>query len=130
MAILSKRMLWAVAEQPPPQQLRLVIDQDVDLCFLPDRPRDISNWTLAFNVREKLGGTSAIALTTAGAQVVRTDTGRGIITVSLLDTDTSSLTVTTGLDDDEGYTWQLTRTDAGSETVLARGELILEQKSL
>jgi hypothetical protein len=36
--------------------------------------------------------------------------------------------VTSGLAKGKGYVWELTRTDSGYQTVLARGELILEQE--
>jgi hypothetical protein len=92
-----------------------------------DRPRSIASWSVTFQVKKKLGGTSVISKT-VGSGVALTDTGRGIITVSLAKADTSSLTLTSALADGEGYVWNLKRTDSGSNVVLARGELILEEE--
>jgi hypothetical protein len=116
-----------VLDMPPEQLIRIIRAQDLSLRFTMDRPRSVSGWSVTFAVKKKLGGTQVISRT-VGSGVTLTDTGRGVITVSLAKADTSSLTLTTALSDGEGYVWNLKRTDSGSNVVLARGEFILEEE--
>lgn len=112
---------------PPEQLLRIIRSQDLSLRFVMDRPRSISGWSVTFQIRKRLGGTSVLTKT-VGSGIALTDTGRGVLTVSLAKADTSGLTLTSGLASGEGYVWDLKRTDAGANVVLARGELVLEQE--
>jgi len=112
---------------PPEQLIRIIRAQDLALVFTMDRPRSIAGWAVSFTVAIKLAG--AVQFTkTVGSGITLTDTGRGILTVSIAKANTSSLTVTTGLATGEGYVWELCRTDADNRIVLARGELILERE--
>ena len=87
-----------------------------------DRPHPNS-----FVVKDALGGTAKLSKTVGGGITI-TDGPRGIVTIALAKGDTSSLTVTTALADGLGYVWEIKRTDSGSNLVLARGQLILEQE--
>ena len=109
------------------QNIRMIRAQDLQLRFTMDRPTAITGWAVTWKMVDALGGTAKITKT-VGAGVTLTDTGRGIITVALAKADTSTLPVTSGLAKSKGYVWELTRTDSGYQTVLARGELILEQE--
>ena len=109
------------------QTIRMVRAQDLELRFTMDRPAAIAGWAVTFKACDALGGTARITKTVA-AGVTLTDTARGVITVALARADTANLTVTTALAAGKGYVWELTRTDSGHQTVLARGELILEQE--
>jgi len=109
------------------QTLRMIRAQDLQLRFTMDRPTAIAGWSVTWKLADALGGTVKVTKT-VGSGVTLTDTARGVITVSLAKADTSTLTVTSGLAKGKGYVWELTRTDSGYQTVLARGELILEQE--
>lgn len=104
---------------PPEQTLRLIRAQDLTIRCVMEKPRSISSWAVTFQVRDSLGGTSRITKT-VGSGIALTDTGKGILTITLDKADTSSLTV-------RSYVWDIKRTDSGSNVVLARGELILEE---
>ena len=112
---------------PAEQTIKIIRAQDLQLRFTMDRPTALTNWTVTFKVLDGLAGTARITKT-VGAGVTLTDATKGIITVALAKADTSALTVTTGLAKGKGYVWELTRTNAGYQTVLARGELVLEQE--
>src|SRR6188472_2239208 len=112
---------------PPEQTLRLIRAQDLTLRFVMSPPRDITSWTATFEVEDKLAG-SAVITKTVGSGVTLADTGKGIIEVSLAKADTSALTVSSALTAGKGYVWELKRTNAGFNVVLARGQLILEQE--
>lgn len=115
---------------PAKQTISIVRDQDLSLRFTMDEVTSIASWAVTFSVKLRSAtGTlgSALVTKTVGSGVTLTDTTNGIITVTLADTDTSSLTLTEALSAGERYVWDLKRTDAGSEVVLARGDLVLEQ---
>lgn len=112
---------------PPEQTIRLIRAQDLTLRFFLSPPRDMTSWTVTFEVEDKLAG-SAVITKTVGSGVTLADTGKGILEVSLAKADTSSLTVSSGLATGKGYVWELKRTNSGSNVVLARGQLILEQE--
>jgi hypothetical protein len=116
-----------VVDMPPEQLIRIIRGQDLSLRFTMDRPRSVSGWSVSFTLKKKLAGTTVLSKT-VGSGVTLTDAGRGVITVSLAKSDLSSATLTTALADGEGYVWDLKRTDSGSNVVLARGELILEEE--
>lgn len=109
------------------QTLRLVRAQDLQLRFTMDRPTPIAGWSVTFKVCDAPGGAARITKTVS-AGVTLTDAARGVLTVTLAKADTANLTVTTALAAGKGYVWELTRTDTGHQTVLARGELVLEQE--
>lgn len=112
---------------PSEQMLRIIRAQDLTFKARMQPPQDISGWTLAFRVRDSLGGTSVIYKTTAGGIAID-EAGQGTISISLARADTSSLTPSKDLAAGKGYVWEIRRTDSGYETVLARGQLILEQE--
>lgn len=94
---------------------------DVTLRFNAVLPTGITGWTVYFQVRDNLGGTLRISKSTGGNGVTLADTGKGIIEVTLAEADTTSLSV-------GNYVWDLKRTDAGSNAVLAHGTLTLRQE--
>jgi hypothetical protein len=104
---------------PPEQTIRLIRAQDITIVCTMEKPRSISGWAITFQVRDSLGGTSRITKT-VGSGITITDAGKGVISISLAKGDTSGLTV-------QSYVWDIKRTDSGSNVVLARGELILEE---
>lgn len=117
---------------PPDQTICLVRDDDASLVFGMDDVQDITGWAVSFVVRLRDAngdlGATAIINKSVGSGVALTDTTNGVITVTLADTDTSSVMLTEDLDTGASYRWSLRRTDAGSETTLARGEFILLQE--
>src|SRR5687767_7187275 len=112
---------------PPEQTIRLIRAQDLTIRASMVPPRDLTGWALKFEVKDALGGASALSKTTASGITI-SDAGKGIITITLAKADTSGLTVSASLAAGKGYVWEIRRTDAGSTTVLARGQLILEQE--
>jgi hypothetical protein len=112
---------------PPEQTLRLIRAQDLTLRCTLLPPRDITGWTVTFEVEDKLAG-AAVITKTVGAGITLADTGKGILEVALAKADTSGLTVSSALAAGKGYVWEIKRTNAGSNVVLARGQLILEQE--
>lgn len=108
----------------PDQLIRLVRGQDVSLRFTMDATQSVSGWTVSFTAKLKSSLATVISKTTSSG-ITLTDTTRGIITVALAASNTSSLELTELLSEGDAYLWDLKRTDSGSETVLARGELEL-----
>lgn len=104
---------------PPEQSIRLIRAQDVTITATMEKPRSISGWAVTFQVRDSLGGTSRITKT-VGSGITISNAGKGVLSIALAKADTSSLTV-------RSYVWDIKRTDSGSNVVLARGELILEE---
>jgi hypothetical protein len=111
----------------PEQTIRTIRAQDLTLRCTMSPPRDMTGWTITFKVQDALAGTDKITKT-VGSGVTITDGPRGIITIALAKADTSGLTVTTSLAAGKGYVWEIKRTTSGSNLVLARGQLILEQE--
>src|SRR5262245_16720260 len=112
---------------PPEQTLRFIRAQDIVLKASMSPPRDITGWSIQFEMRDRLGG-SSVLVKTVGSGITITDAGRGIISIALAKASTSGLTVSAELAAGEGYVWKIRRTDAGHTLVLARGQLILEQE--
>jgi len=112
---------------PPEQTLRIIRAQDLTLRGSLSPPRDITDWTVTFEVEDKLAG-SAVITKTVGSGVTLADAGKGVLEITLAKADTASLTVTSALAAGKGYVWEIKRTNAGNNLVLARGQLILEQE--
>lgn len=112
---------------PPEQTIRIIRAQDLTLRGYLSPPQDITGWTVTFEVEDKLAG-AAVITKTVGSGITLTDTGKGILEVTLAKADTSGLTVSTSLAAGKGYVWEIKRTNAGNNLVLARGQLILEQE--
>ncbi len=112
---------------PSEQNIQIIRNQDLILRFRMSPPRDITGWTIAFTVRNQLGGTGVLSKTTSAGITLMTP-ATGILQVSLAASDTSSLSPSSALGSGQGYVWDLVRTDSGSRVILARGELILEQE--
>lgn len=112
---------------PPEQTLRFIRAQDLTIRAALAPPRDLTGWSVSFTVRDALGG-SAVLTKTVGGGITLTDPGQGVLTITLAKADTSGLTVSSALAAGKGYVWDVKRTDAGSNLVLARGQLILEQE--
>jgi uncharacterized protein YcnI len=89
--------------------------EDILLTLTLTPPQDIAGWTLTGTVRDKLGGTSQF--TYSGTI---TDAGRGVFTVSWSRANTNLLTP-------GDYVWDIRRTDAGKNTVLAHGQITVKQ---
>ncbi len=85
-------------------------------------PQDITGWTLSYTWKKHLSDpdASAVLTKTTSAGIVLTTPLSGICTVTIADTDTDALTART-------YVHELKRTDAGSETVLTTGTVVLQQ---
>lgn len=105
---------------PAEQTLELIRAQDLTLVGRFAEPRDLTGWTITFQVRDSLGGTSRI-VKTVGAGITVRDAGRGVIEIALAKADTQSLAV-------QSYVFDIKRTNAGANVVLAYGQLILRQE--
>lgn len=112
---------------PPEQTLRIIRAQDLTLKARLSPPRDVTGWSVTFQVRDALGGSSVLSKT-VGSGITISDAGQGILSIALAKADTSGLTVSSSLAAGKGYVWDVKRTDAGSNVVLARGQLVLEQE--
>lgn len=112
---------------PPEQAIRIIRGQDLVLRFKMAPPKSISGWAMQWEVKTKLGGSSAISKT-VGSGITITNSGIGEAEIALAKANTSALTLTKNLATGEGYVWELRRIDSGSVLVLARGELILEEE--
>lgn len=106
----------------PDQQIKFVRGQDLTLVFALDRPRSVSGWTVAFTAKTREGGTTVLSIA-----ATITDSARGVFSVALAKADTSGVTVSEDLVPPEEYYWDLKRTDTGANTVLAKGQLVLER---
>ncbi len=112
---------------PMDKTLRLIRAQDVVLEGKLTPPGSIAGWSLAFTVRDCLGGTLVLSKTTA-AGISIADAGRGVIRITLARLDTASLEPSINLGVGAGYVWDVKRTDVGHNLVLARGQLVLERE--
>jgi len=111
----------------PESSIRIVRGTDISLRFTMMNVTAITGWAVTWTLKKLSQGSlgSALISKTVGSGVALTDTTNGIITVTIEDSDTDSLVLNSDLDNEESYLWDLKRTDAGSETVLARGDLVL-----
>lgn len=99
-----------------------ILDSDEDAAV------EITGWALSFMIkptRITLDADALVTKTTAGATITISgtynadpDTNTQVATVSILDTNTSTL-------DPQNAWWELKRTDDGFETVLAYGRVNL-----
>jgi hypothetical protein len=105
---------------PAEQTLEFIRSQDLTLIGRFAQPRDITGWSITFQVRDSLGGTSRI-LKTVGAGITIKDAGRGVIEIALAKADTQGLAI-------QSYIWDIKRTTSGANVVLAMGQLILRQE--
>ena len=105
---------------PPEQTLRIIRAQDLTIRATMNQPRDVTGWSVSFTMRDSLGGTAHITKT-VGSGITIADAGKGVLDIALAKADTSSLAI-------QSYVWDVKRTDTGSNVVLARGQLILEQE--
>lgn len=79
--------------------------------------QNITGWALEWVLRRGEGLTALLTKTT-GAGITLTTPASGICTVTIADTDTDDF-------EPGGYWHTLRRTDAGTETVLAFGNVVL-----
>lgn len=105
---------------PPEQTIRIIRAQDLTFRAGLSPPRDISGWTITFQVRDALGGTSQITKT-IGSGITVVNAPKGIIDISLAKSETALLNI-------QSYVWDIKRTNVDNNVVLARGQLILEQE--
>jgi hypothetical protein len=89
--------------------------EDVLLKFQLTPPQDMTGWGLTCSVKNQLGGPLQF-----NPAVTITDAGRGQFQASLPRAQTSTLAP-------GDYVWDVRRTDSGSNTVLAHGELTCKQ---
>jgi hypothetical protein len=89
--------------------------EDVVLNFQLTPPQDVSTWSFASSVKDKLGGTLQFS-----PAVSVTDGGRGRFKLTLTRTNTSALAP-------GDYVWDVRRTDSGNNSVLAHGEMTVKQ---
>jgi hypothetical protein len=82
--------------------------------------QNISGWTLEWVLRERPWGAQALITKTTGAGITITNAAGGVCEMTLADDDTINLPPGT-------YFYTFRRTNAGSETVLAFGDAILQQ---
>jgi hypothetical protein len=85
--------------------------------------QDVSGWALSWILKRKETDADVDALltkTTAGGGIALTTPGSGLVTVTVLDTDTDSF-------QPGAYHHELKRTDAGFETVLTFGRVSLKR---
>jgi hypothetical protein len=86
--------------------------------FTATVPTPITGWTIAWTLRNPFTG--AVLATRSGADVTITDATRGVFTVRIYAAD---LTRAPGR-----YDWDVSRTDPGANTVLARGKFQLDAR--
>ena len=84
--------------------------------------QNITGWTLSYTWKKALSDPDAAAVLTktTSSGIALTTPASGICTITIADTDTDALTART-------YVHELKRTDAGSETVLTTGTVVLQQ---
>lgn len=82
-------------------------------------PQNITGWAVTYNLRTSKTASATISKT-VGSGITLTTPASGILTVTLSASDTSALTERT-------YVQGLKRTDSGSETVLAEGQVVVKQ---
>lgn len=116
--------IWPDTQVPPETTLRLIRATDLTIQARFAAPRVTTDWTVSFTVRDRLGGTAVITKT-VGSGITAVSGG---FDVAIAKANTASLDPTQQLDDDEGYVWDLKRTNEGSNVVLARGQLILDRE--
>lgn len=99
------------------QNITMARGQDKTIKASMAKPRDITGWAITFQVKDSLGGTSRFTKT-VGSGITVLNAMRGVISIAISAANTSALSV-------RSFVWDLRRTDAGSNTELARGELRL-----
>lgn len=84
--------------------------------------QDITGWTLSYRLKRSPADLDADAVLTktTSSGIALTTPGSGVCTVTIEDTDTDSLSPST-------YFHELKRTNAGNETVLTKGSVLLQQ---
>jgi hypothetical protein len=86
--------------------------------------QNITGWALSWMVKRNAtdaDGSALVTKTTAGGGVVLTTPASGVCTVTVEDTDIANIV------GGNSYVHELKRTDAGAETVLSYGSLVLGQ---
>lgn len=85
-------------------------------------PQNITGWSLSYRWKRSLSDpdSDAVLTKTTSSGITLTTPASGVCTVTIADTDTDSLEART-------YYHELKRTDAGSETVLTTGSVLLQQ---
>ena len=85
--------------------------------------QDITGWTLEWALKGEDRDTAALLTKTTTTGIALTTPSQGVATVSIADTDTTSL-------NPGRYRYALKRTNDGLEAVLAEGEAILKLASI
>lgn len=97
--------------------------KDKVLQFTDTVPSNITGWALKFVLAQNPHRTEVLVTKTTTDGITITDGAAGVCQVTIADTDTDGLPGS----DDPDYFYELTRTDAGSEDVLAFGTVVLRQ---
>jgi hypothetical protein len=92
--------------------------EDVTLTVTMSPATNITGWTLAFTVKQKYGDAIAVVSKSTSSGITITDAVNGVFTVTIASADTNLL-------DQQGYVYDIQRTNAGNRTVLAIGNLTL-----
>lgn len=84
--------------------------------------QNITGWALSYRWKRSLSDpdSDAVLTKTTSSGITLTTPASGLCTVTIADTDTDSLEART-------YYHELKRTDAGSETILTTGSVLLQQ---
>lgn len=98
-------------------QISIYHGEDIQLDFTMNPVVDISGWTLSLNVE---GNPESPKLITKAGTV--TDGPNGEFSVTLTDADTGAVAV-------GRYRYDVWRTDAGNERVIADGELVMKDSA-
>jgi hypothetical protein len=115
-AVHSLFRLEARAKMSVTSQLTFFRGEDIALDFTQTPTEDVTGWTIAFTVKDVLGGTTQFSKT---ATIV--DGPRGRWRIGIASADTSGLAV-------GRYVWDARRTDSGNKATLADGFLDLRQE--
>lgn len=102
-----------------PATIELVAGESRVLALSPAAATVVTGWTFAFRIAAAFGDAAAVTKTVAlgGLTVANATTGAVEVTLTAADTGT-----TLGAGE---FAWELLRTDAGYETVLAWGVLVI-----
>lgn len=99
---------------PGTDSITVYVGEDVVLPFAMVPPTNVAGWTMAFTVR---GASGVVISKTSSSGIAVTSEANGTWEVTLTDADTDTLRPGT-------YLYDLWRTDANNERIVARGDFI------
>lgn len=120
---MTLRILYArfSAAYAPPlgASFQMMQGEDIEFLFVTESPpTSLAGWSAVFNIRSADGVGIPVLTKTVGSGIALTDPINGIITVTLSAADTIGLTLQS-----TPWVWQLNRTDAGNNCMLAKGTM-------